>query len=877
MSPIWVVLAVLAASLAIIFEFVMARTETKTRQKLEQPLPDIDRTRRRIWRSLFFTTIVSLLFGLFLAGSHKQWTRPVQGVAIVIDTAVQASSSTDRLALEKAAAIELIRSLPGEIFSLWELGGGAVQEIVPPTVDRLFLEVQLDGLLPTRAAATPPTLASVYDAVVRSLPSVPPWVVCLTRSDLPKGRERLDGIASITVSVQSVSCKTIENGIARNSSSIEETGAAIARRLARAFTATPMDATESWLLTSATLMSLLCCLMWRRAVPPIAALIFICSSTLGALSPASANNDASQAIDIANSAAFSASEGSIDALLTITNDPQARGRLLYDRALLAYLQGRDAEALQWVAMEPSTLEHETTAAQRLQGMALIRLVLSSVDPSIEKTRKEALAAWIHNRPSVDPSLIASASMALIAPPSRVSDIDSVRRSLFWLEESAQDGAASDMATAAELLTFNSNTSIERHLESLWSKGIANSFLYTTQGANKVSALRIWYDFASTEVPDEGISFLLRQASMSAQTALYFPLSSARADLSLASSLLSQLIPCLPKDQQPLLKKVLLTTEKDPDQRAAEWYARATLWPALAEGKGFFKPLALILFREADTEDNPLIRQSMAALARSILPLPSTRDSSVDSLEDVVRQTLSAWYEQDPIDALDSALRGAALQNALWTKRLAGLLTPVIRSAVNNTEPLTRAVAEGVGGALPQTDVALSARVWQIAISPCTTPQDTGRYIDHLAMLFSELSPKLASPDAAVYRSLVLLYSVQPFILEKVQSSGVFQKNPAKRALYDQLLSEWEESCSSVQQRLIEPVSFRLPRVQQDVEASIQVLHRLQELLREGEPPPLPMQQPRESLRETESSGTPSVHGDDAVRLFQEMDRSDRSL
>jgi hypothetical protein len=112
------------------------------------------------------------------------------------------------------------------------------------------------------------------------------------------------------------------------------------------------------------------------------------------------------------------------------------------------------------------------------------------------------------------------------------------------------------------------------------------------------------------------------------------------------------------------------------------------------------------------------------------------------------------------------------------------------------------------------------------------------------------------------------------MLEQLQASEVFQKNPTKRALYDQLLSEWQESCTSVQQRLSEPLSFRLPRVRQDVEVSVQVLHRLQALLRESEAtrPMQPQETPHENVAEARS-----VRGEDAVRLFQEMDRSDRSL
>lgn len=873
MSMIWIVLAILSALLALLFEFWAAHRENKTRHILEQPLNGMDRIRNRLWKSLFFTTILSLLFGIFLSGSHKQWTQPIQGVAIVVDTAVQIYGTSDRLALEKAAAVELIRSLPGETFSLWELKGDAVQEIVAPTIDRLFLEVQLDGLLPSPPAGTRPTLSSVYNAISKHYSSIPPWVACLTRSNVQIGNENLDGAASIVVSLQNISCTVIENGFSHNEASIEQTGAVIARRLSRSFATPPPDTTESFLLTLAACISLVCCLIWRRAVPPIATLSLLCS-TLSAISPQAANNEAKQAIDIASNADFSASEGSIDGLLTTINDPAARGRLLYNRALLSYLQGQDNDALQWLTMEPATLQQEKTKAETLRGMVLIRQVFSSSDANEEASRKEALRSWLQTRPPVEGSLIASASLVLIAPASRIPDIDSVRRSLLWLEEIAQDGAPTEAQQAAGLLAQKMNKLVEHLLGTNWPKNIVTIFLRTAQEPSQPSALRIWYDFANAASPDEGIAFLLHQASMSAQAALYFPTSSAQTDLALVSSLLPQLVPGLPEDQQPILKKILASKEGDASQRAAMWYARSTLWPAVEEGKEILKPTAQILFEEVDEESNPLIRKNLTTLAQSILSLPSSSKSSKDPLEDVVRQVLAQRYSVDPIDTIDDALREANLFPTPWTPRLIELLSPLLHKAANGEQPIPKAVAEEVAGALPHTDVPLSTRVWQIAISPCKTPQDTARYADHLTRLFSELDAKLSAPSDPVYRSIVLVYAIQPFMLEQLQASEVFQKNPTKRALYDQLLSEWEESCSSVQQRLAEPLSFRLPRVRQDVEASVQVLLRLQDLLRESEASR--SMQPQEPFHENVARA-PSTRGEDAVRLFQEMDRSDRSL
>ena len=117
--------------------------------------------------------------------------------------------------------------------------------------------------------------------------------------------------------------------------------------------------------------------------------------------------------------------------------------------------------------------------------------------------------------------------------------------------------------------------------------------------------------------------------------------------------------------------------------------------------------------------------------------PRKPASSTDPLEAVVRQALAAWYIQDPIDALDGALEEANLLPTPSGPSSHRTADSVIHKAINGTAPLPKTVAEGLSGALPQTDVNLSARIWQIAISPCKTPQDTTRYVDHLALLFPD--------------------------------------------------------------------------------------------------------------------------------------------
>ena len=96
-----------------------------------------------------------------------------------------------------------------------------MQEIVPPTIDRFFLEVQLDGLLPSPPSGTQPTLSSVYNAVLKEFHTIPPWIVTLTRSDAAAGQGPLDGAASIVLSLQSVSCTVMENGLSHKEGSLK--------------------------------------------------------------------------------------------------------------------------------------------------------------------------------------------------------------------------------------------------------------------------------------------------------------------------------------------------------------------------------------------------------------------------------------------------------------------------------------------------------------------------------------------------------------------------------------------------------------------------------------------------------------------------------
>ena len=114
MKIMWVGMAVLGAIFAMAFECVMARRDRRVRCILEQPLQGIEKERGRLYRILFVTSLLCMLYGCIVVASHRRWVTPVQGVAVVIDAAASVSDKDPSvlLSIQKAAAKELIQSLP---------------------------------------------------------------------------------------------------------------------------------------------------------------------------------------------------------------------------------------------------------------------------------------------------------------------------------------------------------------------------------------------------------------------------------------------------------------------------------------------------------------------------------------------------------------------------------------------------------------------------------------------------------------------------------------------------------------------------------------------------------------------------------------------
>jgi hypothetical protein len=887
MSIIWVAIAVICALIAIIAEMGMGIRQNRVRQILDQPLDRLGKEKQRFYQMLFVTVLLALLLALAAAGSYRQWVQPMQGVAVVLDTeslAVEADPSR-LLSIEKGAVTDLIRNIPGVTLSLYEIRGGVLHLVVPPTIDPLFFELQLDGLKTSPSAVSGHTLSEIQASITHWFPGIPPWVVLVSPVEVRSGNEDLDGAAAIEVQGASVTCTIHEVGLTFKELTVSDAAIKIGQRLTRSTAPTPPDSTVKLMLAACTGLAFICFVIWRRVNTPLFMLglaVFACSSAFS-LSDVEVNNLIQDAANLADAKDFEASQKLIESLLTKVSSSLARQRLLYDRALLSYLQGKDKDALLWLDMESSeTIANEGSQAQILRGLILIRSVEKSSDDEERSRFKDLLRTWLGSHPEVPKDLQDQALITLLSPTVHRSEVELVLDTLRWLEESAQGMKAKEagpLVSSAARLTQQMNGAVEQQLTKQWPKTIVSQFLADMgRKENSISAFRIWYDFACSPTSDEAVEFLLDQASMSAEIALNFQQQAdlAHNDLALVLSILKNCAASLPEVHQQLLQWLLAKPAGIGDQQAATWYARAALWPAMLNyDTQQLKPIALMLCHEVDAQTSILARKSLCQLIASFISFSGRTESDKDPLPGLLQSILSMWYAQDPEDALDAVIRFTDKDPAQWAPRLFTLIMPYMQQAGASDQSIASLMARGVGNSETELDPVLTGRLWQVAISSADAPQEVARDIDHLHALFSELSSRLLQPTDADLRSLVLIFSIQPMVFDQLKEAQIFRDNEKKREIYDQLLQEWDTLCDTVGQRIADPTTFRLPKVKQEVESAIHVLARLRRLFSESETIPEAAEKPEAMA--SGQSGISSIRGKDAIRLFQEMDRADREL
>ncbi len=855
--------------LAILGEWLLARRERRIRAIMEQPLAPEDREQQRLYKMLFVTSILALFVALGIASVNRFSFSIVQGVAVVIDTR---SLPADRdpahqLSIQKAAAAEVVRALPGTPLSLYELRGGTVHLVVPPTVDRLFFELQLDGILSSPSTVRELTLDAIYDDVTGRFSGPPPWVVVVSATALKPGRTPLDGAVHMAVHSEGAVCSVYDSRGVWADLGLDKAALMMRERLTHSAMPVAPDSVESLILVACTGLAWLCFLLWRRAVVPLYALgLFLaaCPHLLG-ITDIEANAMARSAIDLAQAQEYEASHRAIDMLLTSVVDPKARQRLLYDKALLSYLQGKETEALQWLDMLSEKEEPEPAA---LRGLTLVRLV--SASPHDEQRHWQSLLhEWLRTNPNVSKEILAAAALASAGPALQQEPFEAVRHTLRWLEEHAREvPQPSSLTVAASLIAQQQNTMVEALLNS-WPEEVRALFSRDMEKTPlAISAIRIWYDFACAPTKNEAIASLVSRASEAAHRVLFFPDTAAADtdDIAVIEAILARAVP----QSQPWL---LEHSSGDLEQRAAFWYARAMLWPALQqEPSAHLKAVTLLLCQEVDRPSSPAVQTALAALVGSVSSLPSHPTKAEVSLTELLPLLLTSWYLQDPDDALDAVLAHTNDDPDRWAPRLYALIVPPLHEA---KAPLPAAMARGVGDEIEALDPVITGRLWQVAQAPVATPQEVKKKVDNLLKLFAELSSRLSTPQDHVLRSMILLFSLQPLVADELRNADIFHSHPAKRARYDQLLKEWNDVCVDIQQRIAEPATFRLPKVQQQIDISIATLRRLRALLSESdEQRPLP----EEQVPRTAGVGKRfSIRGEDAIRLFQKMDRADREL
>jgi hypothetical protein len=307
-------------------------------------------------------------------------------------------------------------------------------------------------------------------------------------------------------------------------------------------------------------------------------------------------------------------------------------------------------------------------------------------------------------------------------------------------------------------------------------------------------------------------------------------------------------------------------------QAIYWYARRALWPTVPEeGKGRLKALAIVLTNEMKNQLPLGTRRVLADLTACLTSLSPISVDSPQPLEAVLNEILEKWYGVDRLGLFEFILSQQKTDIEMWTKRLSKFLAYSMQKDANYSK-----VCEEIAPALKNEDMEtfdlnLLAHLWQIGLTQNDTVQLFSLQLYETNDLLKELHMALARPTDEVLKTFCLIYRVMPTLMKSFQKGDSYLRG-RKKATYDGLLYELISRMKDVQSRIAQPAIFRLPKVREEVLASAATVLQMMALFSETNEEPI--SGGGMMLNEYVPS---TLRRENAVRLFQELDRSDREL
>jgi tetratricopeptide (TPR) repeat protein len=851
MNLFWVNIVIFLGLVTIVFEVLSFKREQRVRDELSESISQKENMGRKKTRILFLSVFVLLFFAFSIAAFHQRWALPKQGICFVIDP------QCEDIGLEKTVISEIVQQFPGTEIGLYEMQNRSVQLVVPLTIDRLFFSLLLDGVEGT-PPFDPQSLSEIYDHIARSLP-VPPWVVVVTSRQLQQGNTRsLDGLSYVQIRDQKPVVYSFRNGRVGADPSIEALILRIDQQLQLASEPIDIDRIDFLTLALALGIAWVGSIFWRkREVPFFLGMLIASSSSLFSISPEDANRQIQIAKDFMEANDYEQAQKYIEKTLLLVTDPQARRRLFYDLSLVVYLQGRDEEAWNDLHMETTSVDPESqNTISTLEGLILLRL--SSHDP--QNIWKNKLRSWLASNSVASQELLDRAVLTLLKP-----EHDDLLSFLIWLEQNDDQTMPWSNEFISTALQYIQQADSATFLK--WKKN-------ATLERGGLSRLRIWYESSLVPSPESKIAFLLGQAATLAQEAVIFTWKQQENEETLRyiDTLLEDARKLMPQAEQKEYSRFYTMTAQGTNEPATIWFLRASLWKAVQrqsdqEILAFFR----LLCQEIDLPIDAKILERTCAFIRGWVAIPNFANGSEKVCENTLNKLLQMGYLVDPLGAMGEIISLVQSDPARWNPMMAMLMRYALSQKLN--EP-AKTLGESISKDLSGYDLLILGMLWEQSLRPMKVPQEVPKFLDSTLELFQELLPRLENIQEPLWRTTSLVVQFQPTVVRMLFQASCFSKDVKKRQEYENLLHEFSSVLDDLKACFEDPTRFRLARAQQDVAQIIRVLQQLRALFIEGRQTPA---EAPENLPNIESTTAVSFRREDAVRMFQELDRSDREL
>jgi len=814
-------IAVLLVCALFLGEWVCIRRCRVVRTSLHQKISPKLKIKRALYRALLISSMLSLLFAFSLACWNQQKEEPRQGVAIVIDPMTS-------LSLTKSIATDLLDALPGISFSLYEVSNNGLTNLVPPTVDRLFLRVLLDGI---QESENPPmVLSEISTRVERFQEGAPPWIVVVGGRQLEE-----EGALSSTsfVLVRPPSHHIVQNG---KKISFKKLVGTIASRLQRSSQVHAGGTVSTLLITICVLAAWIGFVVWRGYQAPLFAL-FLLSTHLCGVSEYDANRSCAIAIQLAEQGEWKASTEKIEKLLSNLSASEARQRVLYTRALLSYLQGRNGEALEWLEMESVPKEEEQV--EQLYGLSLIGLIKEGRARNEVEEYKKRLKKWLERDPKVSKKLKGAARMYASFPFVELHK-ETLEETLLWLEQN-------DVEDITELVSSSFFENMEDLIGKRYPKEIRRQFEKELSKI-KMSPLfsRIWLLIALSMDPSKSIASLTEQALHYSGEAYAF--SQREMALEYLYERINQMIPFLPKNDQSAAETIFY----DDNGSAPLWYARSVLWSVVERGRAK-ESLCYAIAEQVDLPLDAVSKERLSSLAWELFDFQGYYPRE-NPLEGLLQKALVSWYQEERHGPLKLLKEHFEAKPDRWGIRTRQFIISVLSQDLSSN--LASEIAQGLEKEIKSYSPEIVLLLWQLAVCPKEN-------VEEQVEIAIELFETLEKED-----DISFTMQIQPIFKEQLEKGSDHASSPEE---YLSLLNEWSELCSSI----LKGISSKR-EVDTKMDEALALLYRLQDLF-EGYPQEAHIQIEQTHADEGEKKGGVDIRKEDAVRLYQEMDRSDRAL